>query len=287
MADKLIAVLSLLILLGGCSISTLSVRMASPLVESQYAAINEESDLLLAEHAIPASLKMLEGLLREDPDNAIVLSQLAEGYCGYAFSFAEDTDPERASRLYLRGRDFAERLLILSGAPENLTRQNPEEFKQSVQALNADHRNGLFWMSQCWASWLMLNLDDLQAFVAMPKVETAMQRMLELDASYHYAGPHLFFGVFYGGRPKMLGGNPDKARQHFDLCLKLVERKYLIAQLLYAKIYAVQVQDRELFKKLLNEVLEAPADILPEQRLANAVAKMKAQTLLETADELF
>ena len=285
MVDKLIAVLSLLILLGGCS--SLSVRMASPLVESQYAAINEESDLLLAEHAIPTSLKMLEGLLREDPDNAIVLSRLAEGYCGYAFSFAEDTDPARASRLYLRGRDFAERLLVISGAPENLTRQNPEEFKQSVQALNADHRNGLFWMSQCWANWLMINLDDLQAFVAMAQVETAMQRMLELDASYHYAGPHLFFGGFYGGRPKMFGGNPDKARQPFDLCLQLTERKYLIAQLMYAKTYAVQVQDRELFKKLLNEVLEAPTDILPEQRLANAVAKRKAQTLLETADELF
>ncbi len=287
MADKLILILSLLILLGGCSIRSLSVRMASPLVESQFAAINEETDPILAEHAIPASLKMLEGLLREDPDNAIVLGRLAEGYCGYAFSFAEDTDPERASRLYLRGRDFAERLLILSGAPENLTRQNPEEFKQSVQALNADHRNGLFWMSQCWASWLMLNLDDLQAFVAMAQVETAMQRMLQLDASYHYAGPHLFFGGFYGGRPKILGGTPDKARRHFDLCLKLTERKYLIAQLLYAKIYAVQVQDRELFNKLLNEVLEAPADILPEQRLANAVAKMKAQTLLESADDLF
>ncbi len=287
MDNKLIAILSLLILLGGCSLRSLSVRMASPLVENQFAAINEETDLLLAEHAIPASLKMLEGLLREDPDNAIVLSRLAEGYCGYAFSFAEDTNPERASRLYLRGRDFAERLLVISGAPENLTRQNPEEFKQSVQALNADHRNGLFWMSQCWANWLIINLDDLQAFVAMALVETAMQRMLELDASYHYAGPHLFFGGFYGGRPKILGGNPDKARRHFDLCLKLTERKYLIAQLLYAKIYAVQVQDRELFKKLLNEVLEAPADILPEQRLANAVAKMKAQTLLETADELF
>ncbi len=287
MDNKLIAILSLLILLGGCSIRSLSVRMASPLVENQFAAINEETDPILAEHSIPASLKMLEGMLKEDPDNAIVLSRLAEGYCGYAFSFVEDTDPERASRLYLRGRDFAERLLVAAGAPENLTRQTPEQFKQSVLALNADHRNGLYWMSQCWASWLMLNLDDLQAFVAMAKVEPAMQRMLELDASYHYAGPHLFFGVFYGGRPKILGGNPDQSRRHFERCLKLAERKYLIAQLLYAKIHAVQVQDRELFKKLLNEVLAAPVDILPEQRLANAVAKMKAQTLLETADELF
>ncbi len=287
MVNKTAILLILFILFSGCSIRALSVRMAAPLVEDQYAAINEETDPVLAEYAIPASLKMLEGMLREDPENETVLNRLAEGFCSYAFSFAEDTDPERASRLYLRGRDYAERVLVVNGAPGNLTGQNPELFKNSMQALGEDHLHGLYWMSQCWANWMMLNLDDLQAFVAISKVEAAMQRMLELDESYHYAGPHLFFGVFYGGRPKMLGGNPEKSRSHFETCLQLTQNKYLIIQLQYAKTYAVQVQDRDLFKKLLNAVLEAPANILPEQQLANAVAKLKARTLLESADDLF
>ena len=54
--------LILLILIQGCS--SLSTRMALPMVESQVASINEEIDPVLAEQAIPASLKMLEGLLR-------------------------------------------------------------------------------------------------------------------------------------------------------------------------------------------------------------------------------
>ncbi|MEE8269532.1 MAG: TRAP transporter TatT component family protein, partial [Nitrospinaceae bacterium] len=63
--------------------------------------------------------------------------------------------------------------------------------------------------------------------------------------------------------------------------------KFLMAKVIYAKTYAVQMQDRDLFKKLLNAVLDARSDILPEQQLANAVAKQKAQKLLESADDLF
>ena len=143
------------------------------------------------------------------------------------------------------------------------------------------------WLGQCWAGWLMHNRHDLQAFVAISKVEAILNRTLELDESYNYAGPHLLLGAFYGGRSKLLGGKPDKARGHFDKCLELNQHKFLMAKVLYAKTYAVQMQDRTLFKKLLTEVMDAPADILPEQRLANAVAKQKAQKLLESADELF
>lgn len=277
--------LILLILAQGCS--TLSVRLATPMVQSQYASINEETDPVLAEQAIPASLKMLEGLLRDDPENEILLKNLSEGFCNYAFSFVEDADPDRASNLYLRGRGFAERLLVADGVPEHLIGQNPEQFKNTLSTLDEDHLPGLYWMGQCWAGWLMLNLDDLQALVGISKVEAILQRALALDESYHYSGPHLLLGAFYGGRSKLLGGNPDKARNHFEKSLELTQQKFLMTKVLYAKTYAVQMQDLALFKKMLKEVMGAPVDILPEQQLANAVAKQKAQKLLESADDLF
>jgi hypothetical protein len=49
--------------------------------------MQEESDPELAKLAIPANLKILEGLLKQDPDNTWILENLAEGFCGYAFSF--------------------------------------------------------------------------------------------------------------------------------------------------------------------------------------------------------
>ena len=114
-----------------------------------------------------------------------------------------------------------------------------------------------------------------------------MKRVVELDEKYHYGGPHLALGGFYGSRTKTLGGDPEKARFHFERSLELNQRKFLLTQLVYAKIYAVQSQDKKLFKSLLKEVLGAPQNTLPEQRLANEIAKMKARDLLEMADELF
>ena len=61
----------------------------------------------------------------------------------------------------------------------------------------------------------------------------------------------------------------------------------MTTQLLYARYYAVQTQNKELFDSLLHQILDAPADALPEQRLANEVAKTKAGDLLKKEGELF
>lgn len=287
MAYRLLALAIILFLLQACTPRQMVLRMASPLFEGQAAALNEEPDPKLAESAIPASLKMLEGLVKADPENASYHRKLAEGFCGYAFSFIEGKDNRRASNLYLRGRDHAVRSLVLSGAPENLTQLPPDEFKAALQGLDREQLSGLFWTGQCWGAWLMFNLTDMEALVAFPKVEAAMRQVLEWDETYYHAGPHLFFGGFYGARSPMLGGRPEQARQHFERALELTERKYLIIQVMYAKTLAVQTQDKELFTKLLNEVVEAPEGAPPDQRLANEVARLKAKQLLEDVDVLF
>ena len=89
---KLYALLIIGLILAGCSPSRMRVQAALPLVESQVLAMQEERDPELAK-AIPAILKILEGLLKQDPDNAWILENLAEGFCGYAFSFLEGTEP--------------------------------------------------------------------------------------------------------------------------------------------------------------------------------------------------
>lgn len=87
--------LILLILSQGCS--TLSVRLATPMVQSQYVSINEETDPVFAEQAIPSSLKMLEGLLRDDPENETLLENLSEGFCPVRCSGAPSATSNRSA----------------------------------------------------------------------------------------------------------------------------------------------------------------------------------------------
>jgi tetratricopeptide (TPR) repeat protein len=272
---------------SGCSSRRLAVQATLPLIASQIVSMQEERDVDLAEKAIPASLKMLEGLAKEDPENVWILEKLAEGFCGYAFSFLEDSEPERASGLYLRGKDYAFRALEIQGNGKTWKGLSLDEWSKRLVEVTPSQQPALFWAGQCWGSWLSLNLDSVEAFSSLPRIDALMNRAVELDPDFHYAGPHLFLGAYYGGRSRMLGGNPDKARNHFEQALKITEGKYLLISFLYAKTYAVQNQDRELFKSQLEKVIEASDEVLPEQRLANQIAKRKAAVLLGEIDELF
>lgn len=280
-------ILVIWVAMAGCSLRQMAARAASPLVQGQYQSLNEEADTVLAGQAIPANLKMLEGMLKSDESNTAVLHNLAEGFCGFAFGFVEDEDPKRAAGLYLRGRNYALRSLPVQPDGKELATLGLEEYKAALQRMDDANLPGLFWLSQCWAGWLLLNLDNPEAFVDIPRIETLLLRTLELGESYHYAGPHLLLGSFYGGRTRILGGNPEKSRAHFERNLELTGSKFLLTQLLFARTYAVQAQDRKLFERMLNDVLTSPADILPEQRLVNEIAKIKAKKLLESADDLF
>jgi len=282
-----LVVLMITTVLPGCSSRQLAVQATLPLISSQIISMQEERDVDLAEKAIPASLKMLEGLLKEDPDNVWILENLAEGFCGYAFSFLEDSEPDRASGLYLRGKGYALQAVELQSHGRKWSGLSFDEWTQRLKETNASQKAALFWMGQCWGSWLSLNLDSVEAFSDIPRIDSLMNRVLELDPGFHYAGPHLFLGAFYGGRSRMLGGNPDKARNHFEQALKLTGGKYLLIPFLYSKTYAVQNQDQDLFRVQLQKVLETSEDILPEQRLANQVAKKKAAILLGKNDDLF
>ena len=272
---------------AGCSTGKIAVRMALPLVEGQYVALLEEEDPQLAENALPANLKMMEGFLQEDPNNSTILTRLSEGFCSYSFSFIEETQPDRASALYQRGKTYATRALAVETGVTNLDKLNLGPLNSTLANMGKEGVPALFWLGQCWGGWLMLNLHVPKAFADVSKVESLMKRVLDLDASFNYAGPHTFLGAFYGSRSKMLGGDPEKSRYHFEQSLKLTQNRFLLNRIMYAKTHAVQTQDKKLFMEQLNAVINSSGDILPEQQLANEVAKLKAKRLLEMADELF
>ena len=95
-----------------------------------------------------------------------------------------------------------------------------------------------------------------------------------------------FLGAVHASRPPMLGGDPNKAREYFERAAD-AQPGYLMNKVMEAQYLAVQTQDRSRYKRLLGEVLAADADALPEQRLANELAKRRAALLLERIEEYF
>lgn len=286
--DVIVSLTLILFALTGCSLNRLAIRSTGAVLNYGVESLNEEQDILIAEQAIAANLKLLEGLIKGDPGNTQLLLLAAQGFTGYALGFVEDKDPQRAGVFYKRGMDYGMKILKRNEAFEKAAAgMDMERFSEALKRFKKGDVPALFWTGNAWGSWVNLNRDSPKAIADVGKVELIMKRALELDEGYYYGGPHLFFVPYYGGRSRMFGGDPDKASEHFNKHIKLSGGKFLMAYVFYAKYYAVQMQDVDLFKDSLNKVLEAPADILPEQRLVNELAKVKASRLLKEVDNYF
>jgi len=265
---KLLLLLPLL--LGACSLNRTAARVTSGVIDRGLPAVFSQSDPQYVKEALPANLQLMEILLKSDPDNKAMLVNAAQGFCGYAFMFLEEDQPERASFFYLKGQAYAGR--ALKGA--------------SVDTAKAKDAHPLFWHTFCKALYMNINRDKPEAIAEIPTLEPAALKLLELEPGYYYNAAHDIMGAYYAIRPRMLGGNPEKAAEHFELALKGHGADFHLSRYLYAKMAAVAAQDAGLFERLLNEILSA--DLKDgDTRLANEVAKQKAKRLLEKKDELF
>ena len=287
MKFRIIAISALFLFINGCSIQRLAIRSMSGVLNNSMNALYEESDLKLAEPAIASDLKLLEGLLKGDPDNDNLLFLATQGFAAYALGFVEDIDPPRAQKLYLRGRDYGLQILMKNDEFKKAYHQNAESFKHSLQSFTQNDVPALFWTANSWAGWINLSFTNTQALADLPRVQLLMQRVIELDETYFYGGAHLFFGTIYAARPPLLGGDPEKAKFHFTKCFEQADNKFLLPYVYYAKFYVTREFDEELFRETLGKVINTPGDILLEQTLPNAIAKQKARRLLEQIEDFF
>lgn len=276
-----------ILVLSGCSVNQVVVRSSMGLMENSIKAMNRETDLELARAAIPANLKMLEGMIEADPGNTRLKLYAAEGYYGYTFAFVERPAPRRASGLYDRCREYAAEVLPLQGFDVDLKRTPVSELDQALQQTDERHVPALFWTASCWAKWIDLNRDDPRSISQLSRAALLMQRVLKLDPDFYHGGPQLFFGVYYGSRPAMLGGDPDKAQDYFEAARQSSEGRLLMVDVLEAEFLDRQRLDRDDFHARLMKVIKTPANRYPELAFANQVARQRAQWLLGRESEWF
>ncbi len=273
--------------LCGCSLNTLALRSTAELLDRGVAAYYDEADPQLARETMGSQLKFIEGLLQSDPKDPRLNRLVAEGFGGYTFLFIEDSQPERAKALYLRGRDYALRSLGDRPGLAGLSAMLPDDLERALKNADKSDAPALFWAAFCWSGFINLSKDSPEAVAELPKAVALMIRSHELNPEYDFAGSDLFFGVYYASRPKLLGGDPEKAKEHFKWVERLTHGQYLMTYVLEAKTLAVALQDRALFESLLAKVKDSPSGRLPKARLADEVAKLKAAALLEKINDLF
>ncbi len=271
----------------GCSLTRLTISATSVIIDGGFESMNRETDIQLASQALPSDLKLLDGLILESPDNEKLLLLGAQGYSSYALGFVEDSSKERASLFYLRARDYGLRVLFKNEDFKRNFGGDLETFQKSLDEFGKDDAPAIFWTANAWGSYLNINRDNSDALADLPKVEAMMNFVLKYDENYFYGGAHMFFGTILASLPSIFGGDTTLAKVHFEKAIQASDGKFLMVNYYYARFYAVMTQNKDLFESLLEKVVNAPENLLPDQNLANEIAKMKATELLKHETDYF
>ncbi|MCJ7595243.1 MAG: TRAP transporter TatT component family protein [Desulfobacterales bacterium] len=272
--------------LSGCM--RFALRLSPSLFPNLASSVFEECDPELAKMSIPSNLKLMEGLLKNDPGNKHILTALSMGFAGYSQLFVEGDDPARASALYERAREYGIRAL----GDKGVFLVDPQaaglsDLKEALGRLDRKNFEALFWTTLSWNALISLNLDKPKTLLQMAAAEACLRRVLELDPLYLHALPHVLMGASLSARPPLLGGNPEQARAHFEAALKESGGKFFLTQVYFARYYAVRTQDKALFAKVLQEVVEGDPGGLKDVCLINHVMQQRAKILQKQMDDLF
>ena len=265
-----------------------------------------EPDVEVAEGAIVANMKLIEGVVATYPDDVVLLNMAAMARANYAFGFVQDrlealrlAHPEaqdaalvlqdRVLMSYRAGRAYAERALFEnSGFADVIGERRLEDVSiETLQAalaeLGEDDATAVFWLAFNWGGAMQTNLDPVEA-TQLPKVELLTKAALALDEHVFYdVGPHMLAGVFFGFRSPALGGDPKQALAHLDKAKAM--GGVLLPDVLKAQFVYAQTEQAEAFEATLKAVIEATPR--PDRALLDTLAQIKACRLLANIDAFF
>jgi len=270
-------------ILTGCS--SLVGSVTNGMASSLTSAMLNHNDVDTVKTALPAYLLMVDGFVRDDPENIDLLLARAKLYGAYAGAFVDEKP--RVKRLSQTAFDSAIQATCLHRNDSCTLRQQPyDEFQQLLAKLTTDDVPVFYVLGTSWASWLQTNTDDWNAIAELPRISAIMQRIIELNEGYQYGSAHMYLGIIETLLPPALGGKPDKAQAHFKRAIEISQGKNLYVKVVYAQRYARLVFNRELHDQLLNEVLKADP-VIEDFTLMNIMAQALAKQLLENADDYF
>jgi hypothetical protein len=267
-----------IMLFTGCSIK-------SDMMAHLSRSIVNNDDLSIVEAGAPAYLLMIDSLIYEDPDSKEMLSSAAQLYTAYSDVFVSDA--KRSRKMANKALNYAEQAICISNNDACDLKGKPfNEFKAVIDSMGQDDLPYLYTLGNAWAGWIMANTDDFNALADISRIEAIMLKVADLDETYKDGAAFLYLGTLATFLPKALGGKPEQGKIYFEKAIQLSKGKNLMVKVMFAKLYAKMMFDRQLHDRLLTEVMEANP-VVPGYTLVNTYAQTQARQLLDDANDYF
>ena len=232
---------------------------------------------------LKAALGKFEAAYNADPTNRKAAELLTRGWYFWG-DVKTDVEEEKLSA-WDTAVKWGGRCMAVNAEFTDLLKQGGESERSAVRVMTAEDAGCLYWTASALGKWA-----KIKGFATLLKhkdtVKTYIAKVEEVDQDYYYAGPDRYFGAYYSVAPSFAGGDLDKSQVRFDKSIE-AQPGYLGTKVLKAQYYATKRQDSELFDKLLDEVIAADPDAIPEIGPENRAEQAKAKNLKAKKSDFF
>lgn len=293
----------------GCDTGVFAANTTIGVMRRAAPGVQRMRDPDILEAAFPASIQQAEGLLNLKPQDPALGELLARSYASFGYGFLEDrmevaelegAEEEeiehwrgRASAAYVRGREVAIAQLDFirpeGGGLLAVQRQGLEAFTAHVARFDNrdEHAPLLFWTAYNWVRYISLHRDDMGAIADVAYVTVLADRVMELNPEYMEHAPLALRAGLMAAAPAQLGGRPQDAKVGLERAIELTGRRNLLYLVTEARMVAIPLQERELYRSLLQEAIDFDVDSHPDQRIPNLLAQRRARRYLSEIDNFF
>lgn len=229
-------IFSYLGLFSSCSsIKKMAIGTASELLFQASDSLLEESDFQKFKNATMANLQLAEMMLFHSPADLDLLAVLVKGYAGHAYAVDEsfyladfyegiEDGPhwENSIAHYSKALEYGLRYLQQKGLSyEQISIAVNKEggiFRLLEKNLDDSKRNieVVLFMAQSLGGLVNLQKTKMEMIAQLPVVKGLFDWVCFKNSNIHFGLCGIFYGAYEGGRPKVLGGNPDHAREYFE-----------------------------------------------------------------------
>jgi hypothetical protein len=207
----------------------------------------------------------MEGLLSAAPENKDILLILTKGYAGYAFSINEidsleqtwSESKDESAKLqalmnYTRALNFGIRYLKTENlAFSDLLNQinDPQKIATMFDKHLASNNKNLelvLFTAQSFAALINLKKDNISLVAQLPLAKAMFDWVCIKNPQINFGTCDIFYGALEAGRPKMLGGNPEKGKEIYLQAIEKNPDNWLI-RTSFMQYYLIPQNDKKGF----------------------------------------
>jgi hypothetical protein len=239
----------------------MAVSSSSNLIFEASRAMETEPNFELLKSALIPNLKLMDGLLSQAPKNAELLFTLTKGYTGLAFMVNEtdmyfdewsgsktEENKRQALKNYSRAYRYGMRFLETKNIQEaDLFISTELTLDKGLSHSDMDLELVLF-TAQSLGGMINLQKDNMTLVARLPVVKAMFDWACSKKPDLNFGACDIFYGAYESGRPKMLGGNPEKGKEYFIKAMEKFPHNWLV-RTSYIQFYLIPLSDEEGFAK--------------------------------------